>query len=173
MSRAKPELRARALALAEAHPEMSSGAIARAVGASTSTVWRWRNPERAAETLRKDVAALARRRAWGDEPRNRLPCIDCGGITSRVKGQQPRRCRECHARVVNEESNPRRTRIQELWHAGLTQREIAEAVGRSEAAVCFQISKMREDGWDMPRRKKWSEEGLRAVAASAARRYVP
>lgn len=101
-------------------------------------------------------------------------CIDCGGPTCPNSGSAPRpRCRQCSDVYVGELAGererekwlPRRQQIVELWHQGLTLRQIAGALDTTRESVGATVSKMRLEGFDLPYRRCETDRSRRQVAA--------
>lgn len=137
--------------------------IARLLGVTTSTVWKWLNPERARELHRRDNAARnAAKRAWEREY-DRKPC-PCGA--PRGSGKHRRNpnglCRDCWMEVAAVGRAMREERIAEMWAQGLKLREIADALDSTLASIASTVSQMRKRGWDLPRRKNWTPDAVAA-----------
>lgn len=123
--------------------------IARRLGLSGhGVVMKWLNPERAREWARKSEAKPERKeqkRAWERSERAKGRCADCNGVTSRYDRH---RCLPCEF----ERRQENRHVVQRMWLGGRSLIEIAEALNTTVPSVGVCISKMRQQGWDMPYR---------------------
>lgn len=81
-------------------------------------------------------------------------------------------CRECRDDLRAVGAAMRDERIAEMWAAGLTQQQIADVLGSTRGGINTAMARMRQKGWDLPRRHNWTPEGL-AVVAEVGRRSRP
>lgn len=153
---------------------LSCSAIARELGVYYGTAYRWLNPDTAREYSRRSNArpeTKAAKRAWAvAHDRDRCPCGAVRGVGSHRRENDGGLCRECERDVRTVGRAMREERIAEMWEQGLRLREIAAALGSTVPSIGASMSKMRDRGWDLPRRNNWSEAGLAAVADGARRR---
>jgi ribosomal protein S14 len=85
--------------------------------------------------------------AW--EEAQRHPCAECGrpGVWRKHK-----LCADCYRRELREATDARRAEIQRRWLAGETHRQIALALGSTAPSIQVELVRMRQLGWDVPRR---------------------
>lgn len=122
--------------------------IAEKLGVSVTTVFRWCNPERAAEYERKRVVY---KRDW---MRNNYhgTCVDCGGQTAAPEHE---RCRACHLASQARSHAERLDTIEHLYNAGTPLRDIAAALGVkwSPGVLGRDFRELRDQGrigWRLP-----------------------
>lgn len=135
-----------------------------------ASAWRLLHPAEAkADTARDNARRRDAKRAWENEhDRGTCPCGTPLVVGSRRRGTKV--CRECHDEMVAVGTAMKRERIAELWAQGLKLREIAAVLGTTQHTITVDMTRMRRDGWDLPRRHNWSPEGLER--AQNARRAV-
>lgn len=137
-------------------------AIGDRFGATHTCVWRWLNPERSAEHVRKQNARPERRaakRAWEREhDRGECPCGATLAVGARRKGIEV--CRDCHDEMQAVGTAMRRERIRDLWEAGATRKEIVQALASTSPSIQTEMARMRREGWELPLRRNWTPEGL-------------
>jgi DNA-binding CsgD family transcriptional regulator len=111
-------------------------------------VGRGRPPTRCSECARdRRIGARAeQKRRWDRE--NKPPCPQCGEPMARGYERCARCRREADAAAVDE----RRREILRRWLAGESHRQIAAALGTSAPTIQVELVRMRQDGWDAPRR---------------------
>ena len=63
------------------------------------------------------------------------------------------RCLECDFKARDADTTERRTRIVEMWAAGLSMAAIAEEIGTTANALGGELVRMRRNGWDLPLRR--------------------
>lgn len=133
--------------------------------ASYSSAWKLLHPE---ETARRDAAQNARRgpakRAWERE-HDRRPC-PCGA--PRGVGAHRERpdglCGDCYDEVRAVGAAMRRERIAVMWNAGESAAAIAAALDTTTNVIGSDLTRMRRDGWDVPRRRKgWTDQAGRVA----------
>lgn len=123
--------------------------IAARFGVAKSTLVRWTDEE---------YAEYERALCRANKLRYRGECVDCGKPTSGdAPGNAAARCMTCNGA----HQRARREAIQEMFEAGLSYREMADRIGIGVGTLNSHITKMRAEGWDLPRRKP----GRRPVAA--------
>lgn len=111
--------------------------------------WRAQNPERARELNRAWKARHRdRTRAYDAnyDAAHRDVCSVCG--RSRPRGGSGDLC----ARCITDAVERRRARVVELWHDGLTVRELAAVFGWTQGYAGVEVVRMRRAGYDLPYR---------------------
>ena len=141
---------------------VSNAQAAREVGVSASAVWKWANPEKAAEMQREDNARRAQvKREWDQEPSN-VTCSACEEpLTNRQATHGIRQHADCYAEVRAFQKQWRREEIFELWDRGLTSGQIAIKLGSTRTAINNEVMRMRREGWDLPYRRRPAGELVR------------
>lgn len=144
---------------------VSTAEIARRLDVVPSTVWKWLHPDRTREFNRRDAARPERRAshaAWvlmaREDPERVKMCSSCGGRTGSFvwASEQADVCATCRG----SRREARWRLIAMWWGEGLTYREIGERLGWTTASAGMEVHRMREAGWNLPRRPK----GIRNTA---------
>jgi biotin operon repressor len=131
--------KARALELRAPPYEWGYKRIARELGVSRDRVRYWVNPEHRAQMKQRERQRLYRRHS----------CATCGGPTlgDRVACKP---CQSAHRRFKAEI-------IVTMWSLGYKGDEIAAYLGMTVRTLRSQITRLREEGWDLPlRRSGWA-----------------
>lgn len=85
----------------------------------------------------------------------RRQCPECGqpmGAGTGYQGNGVELCRDCWTAKNSRQRHERCARIQAMWLAGKTLREIAEALDSTPGSIGVTIVRMRQKGWDVPYR---------------------
>lgn len=128
--------------------------IAERLGVGRAAVSKWLNPAAKewarTSNARRRVAKHEWEMAYRADPANRKPCPRCGGPTNylRCRSGEPVLCGQC----IHADAEERRRRIAEMWLAGVSYREIAVELGSTVGSVQVTVVRMRQEGWDLPRR---------------------
>lgn len=148
-----------------ANPDLSAAEVARRFGVSASGAWKVLHPDRAREMARRaDADGRGRARRRRSEERNRGECSECGGpmgLGAVWRGVE--RCRSCSEAAAGRDKWLRWRAIQLAWEDGLSMLEIADVLDTTRNTIGTDMARMRAAGWDLPRRKNWSEDGLDRV----------
>lgn len=135
--------------------ELTLQQIADEVGVSRQTVRRVLNPDLRRRDRQSSVgwkdrhrdANRARDRARSATPEQRGICERCGGLKG-VSGVRARHCVRC----VGEIRDERWDRLEVLWLAGRSTREIMAEMGMAKGTVSSEIDAMRKAGRNAPHR---------------------
>lgn len=130
--------------------------IARHLGVTPAAVWKWCNPERTREWVKRDNANPARKAAkatWGREHIDQTHKDDCA--CGDRKWTKARHCRGCYEAI----RAVRRSVVEGIWADGWTHREINETLGVSGDY----IGPRRAEDWDLPHRYRM-QNGRRVAA---------
>ena len=88
------------------------------------------------------------------EDRARVQCA-CGALCAAgSKWTGAKRCARCENQWRRDQRDLRFIKIEALWHEGLSRRAIAPLVGTTVGALSVSMSRMRDEGWDLPYRHK-------------------
>jgi DNA-binding CsgD family transcriptional regulator len=157
--------------IAEAQRLRARGLTYREIGAQLGVtkgcLAKWLHPDRARawnqhDNDRRSVA----KRAWENaHDRGQCPCGAVMGVGARRHGYKV--CRDCCAEMAHVERAWRMQPVYEMWHAGLSLREIAAQLGMAPGTVSFHVSTMRSEGWDMPHRYNVTPDGRRLAGRAA------
>jgi hypothetical protein len=107
---------------------------------SRETSKRWKDRNRGRNRKRD--------REFTKRPEKRGVCPQCGGPKG-AGGVRRVLCAGC----VAARAQRRKERIQALWLAGFSYREIADDLGSTVGSIKAEVVRMRHDGWEMPRRR--------------------
>ena len=125
----------------------------------------WAEDQRKKSQERKARLGKAHLSAYGRDyaHRTRAVCPECGGPmggrTLKLDGSPGYHARErCHACHVRTKEHRYRM-VQNMWLEGWTYPEICEALGYSKGYLSLTINRMRQEGWELPyRRRRLSPE---------------
>lgn len=132
--------------------------IGNRLGITRSCASKWCNPDRTREWNRSSNAGRNAYKRSIAKTSGAAPCEDCGAKMGEGSlWRRNRRCRSCETARQNELRDQRRAEIEALFNEGLTNKEIAEAIGSTANAVGSEISYMRRGGgYDLPYRRRES-----------------
>lgn len=143
--------------LHETRPDWSNGQIARALGVTTSAVWRVLNPEKIREQdRRQNVRRRTTKREWerewtrSEQGRGRCANPVCGHLKGIGGNKSSRLCVYCH-RCRLALADVRRTLTEGMWAEGWTVYEIEAALGVNSRGGY--VGACRARGWDLPHRR--------------------
>lgn len=143
--------------------------IALELGVDRSTVWKWANPQQAADIRRRDNASRASaKRAWENE-HDRGTCTRCGGamgVGAVRKGQKL--CRPCWLESEHQRMAERYAFVARLWNEGKSHREIAAAMGWECDNAGPLVDAARAAGYDLPYRHHGAVKGQKFPKQVAA-----
>jgi transposase len=125
--------------------------VAEELGTSTTTIFRWLNPERTAPYRNGRACNPERTREIDREYNRRHPgkCPECGGAMARTTARAGGKCQACR----QDEIDRRSRQIERWWAEGLGQREIASRLGWTINRLHVEKHRLREAGYKLPYRR--------------------
>lgn len=120
--------------------------------------------DRSPAQRRRFCSDRCRRDNFAKNPLNRKVCEQCGAPTGQTpKPTAPRLCDDCYRDERREPRVERAYQIEAWWAEGLSLYEIAAKLGWTRGTTGGEISRLRDEGFDLPHR--YAMDGKRRVAA--------
>lgn len=129
-------------------------ALAEAEGLTYSGAWKRLNRDAAREYNRRDWLrpGRAHQKTRSEATAGAAACADCGKVRAGAKWDAYERCDECERESRKRARRARCQEIERLWNEGLSLREIAERLDSTVSSIGGTLTRMRDEGWNVPLR---------------------